>query len=317
MPLACQSLSSDKKEVAARATRARNAIPRRCADVPFMAPFALVTPATPEEAIARLRQGPEEEVAVLAGGTDLLFDIEAQRTRPRTVLSLRRLPWRTLEWSGATLTVGSTLPLRSLENDPDVRLRLPGLYHAVRAVGSVALRHRATLGGNLGRAAPASDLVPMLLALDAEVDLVGPQGERTVSVDRFVEGSRKTARGPAELIRSVRFPEARPSAYLWQRVRPFHDISHLAVAVALSPTDGRWRVAIAGFPPRPVRLPPVEAELDAPYPTDASVARAADLLARDAPIVADRRASEEYRRQLVRPLFARAVRAAVPSPRAP
>jgi CO/xanthine dehydrogenase FAD-binding subunit len=274
-----------------------------------VATYDLVAPTTPEEAFATLRSAGPGEVAVLAGGTDLLSDLDEGRVTPRHLISLRRLPWRTLAWDGPSLTVGSTLPLRTLENDPDLRARLPGLYTAVRAVGSVALRHRATLGGNLGRSAPASDLIPMLLALDAEVELVGPGGSRTLRVDRFVEGSRRTALGPTELIRAVRFPEARPSAYLLQRVRPFHDISHMAVAVAYSPSAGRWRVALAGFPPRPILVPPAQELLRGRRPSMADIESAAEALVRHAPIVADKRASEEYRRRLVRPLLERAVRA--------
>jgi CO/xanthine dehydrogenase FAD-binding subunit len=279
-----------------------------------MVDFDLVAPATPDEAIAVLHAGGPGEVFVLAGGTDLLFDLDEERAAPRRVLSLRRLPWATLDWNGPSLTIGSTLSLRALENDPDVRARLPGLYAAVRAVGSVALRHRATLGGNLGRSAPASDLVPMLLALDAEVDLIGPHGQRTLSVDQFVRGSRNTALGPGELIRSVRIAEPRPSAYLLQRVRPFHDISHMAVAVAYSRARARWRVAVSGFPPRPLLVPEAEAALGGPSPNEIALGRAAEAAARHAPIVADKRASEEYRRQIVRPLLVRAIRAAASAP---
>ncbi|MGC2205665.1 MAG: FAD binding domain-containing protein, partial [Thermoplasmata archaeon] len=222
-----------------------------------MSPFDLVVPSTVAEAIASLHVGDGAGVAILSGGTDLLLDIDDGRIAPSRVVSLRRLPWRTLDWVEGVLTVGSTLPLRSLEDDPDVRTRLPGLWQAVRAVGSVALRHRATLGGNLGRSAPASDLVPVLLALDAEVELVGPDGSRRLPVDRFVRASRRTALAPGELIRSVRIPEPRPSAYLWQRVRPANDISQVAVAVAFSPGSSRWSVAVGGVPPRPVLLPDV------------------------------------------------------------
>lgn len=274
-----------------------------------MADFELLAPRTPDEAVATLQAQAPGEAAILAGGTDLLFDLEGDRIRPRRVISLRRLPWCTLDWNGPTLTIGSTLSLRALELDPDVRRRMPGLYAAVRAVGNVALRHRATLGGNLGRAAAASDLIPVLLALDAEVDLLGPSGERTLSVDRFVRGSRQTALGPAELIRAVRIPEARPSAYLWQRVRPLHDISHLAIAVAYSPTGHRWRVAVAGFPPRPLLIASAEAALGTARPDERAVALAAEAIRNEAPIAADLRASEAYRRRLVHPLLARAVAA--------
>ena len=281
-----------------------------------MAPsFTLVTPTSVETAIAELATGAPGEVLVLSGGTDLLFDLDGPRVAPRRVLSLRRLPWKTLDWNGPVLTVGSTLPLRALEQDPDVATRHPGLLEAVRAVGGVPLRHRATLGGNLGRAAPVSDLLPVLLALDAEVDLVGPNGTRALSVDRFLVGSRKTALVPGELIRSVRFPEPRPSAYLWQRVRPEHDISQIAVAAALSPSDGHWRLAAGGIPPRAVRLPEAEAMLTSKTPSAAELRAAAEHAGEKLPIAADRRASEEYRRHLASTLLERAVREVIESQR--
>jgi len=279
-----------------------------------MSSFTLVSPATVEAALAELRTGAPGEVAVLAGGTDLAFDLDRAGATPRRVLSLRKLPWRTLDWNGPVLTVGSTLPLRSLERDPEVARRHPGLVQAVRAVGGVPLRHRATLGGNLGRAAPASDLLPVLLVLDAEAELVGPVGSRWLAVDRFLVGSRRTALEPAELIRAVRFPEPRPSSYLWQRVRPANDISQIAVAAAFSPSDQHWRLAVGGIPPRSVRFADAEEALRSPDPTQAELREAAERAARHVAITTDRRASEEYRRRVVGVLLERAVRAAATSP---
>jgi aerobic carbon-monoxide dehydrogenase medium subunit len=244
---------------------------------------------------------------VIAGGTDLLLDLDDGRLAPARVVSLRRLPWRTLDWNSDALTVGSTLPLRTLEEDPELPRRLPALYQAVRAVGGVALRHRATLGGNVVRSAPASDLVPVLLALDAEVDIVGPSGDRRVPIDRFVRASRQVDLAPGELVRSVRFPEPRPSAYLWQRVRPANDISQVAVALAFSPRQREWRVAVGGVSPRPTLLPEPARALGDGRPSAESVARAARRVAEDAPFVTDRRATEAFRRHLVGTLLARAV----------
>jgi aerobic carbon-monoxide dehydrogenase medium subunit len=275
--------------------------------------FELRTPATVDEAIADLRAEDGTNVAVLAGGTDLLLDIDDGRTAPVRVISLRRLPWKSLDWVGDSLTVGSTLPLRSLEDDPELRRRIPGLWQAVHAVGSVALRHRATLGGNLGRSAPASDLVPMLLALDAEVDLVGPGGARRVSVDAFVRASRRTALGKDELIRAVRIPEARPSAYLWQRVRPANDISQIAVAAAYSPSARRWTLAAGGMPPRPVLLREVARALGSGVPPESALREAAHRAMLDVSITTDQRASAEYRRRLVGTLLERAVRSVAAS----
>ncbi len=270
-----------------------------------MAAFDLVTPRSADEAVAALRAMPAGEAAVLAGGTDLMIDLDEGRTAPRRLVSLRHLPWRTVAWGPSSVAIGSTLSLRELERDPALARRLPGLYEAVRAVGGPALRARATLGGNLGRAAPVSDLIPILLALDAEVDLIGPDGERSVPVDRFIHASRATDLRRAELIRTIRIPELRPCAYAWQRVRPVNDISQVSVAVARSPGDGRWHVAIGGVAPRSVRVPEVEAAIRATTP--AALAGPADRLARHPALVGDKRASDEYRRRLVATLFVRAV----------
>ncbi len=276
-----------------------------------MPPFELVTPTSVDEALATLRSSSPGEVAVLAGGTDLLMDIDHGRVTPRKVLSLRLLPWKSLEWSGEGLTIGSTLPLRDLESDPMLSERIPGLWQAVRAVGGVALRHRATLGGNVVRSAPASDLLPILLALDAEVEIVGPKGSRRVELDRFLESSRRPKLESAELLRSVHIPEARPSIYLWQRVRPVNDISQVGVAVARSPSTDRWQIAVGDVVPRPVRVRDAEAVLGTGEPTPEAVRQAAELASSQSPFTTDRRGTETYRRRVVGALVARSVSALI------
>ncbi len=276
-----------------------------------MPPFELVAPASEGEALEELARAAPGTVAVVAGGTDLLIDLDDLRLSPRRVLSLRRLPWRSHAWGDGGLTVGATEPLRQLEADPLVARRLPALAQAIAAVGSPALRRQATVGGNLGRAAPASDLLPVLLALDAEVELLGPEGARRLAVDAFLRASRETALRPGELIRSVRIPEGRPaSAYLWQRVRPANDISQVGVAVALGSADPRWRVALGGVPPRPVLSPRAARELRGPNPTASEIAAAGERLAAEPALVGDRRATDEHRRRLAAVLLARAVAAA-------
>ncbi len=272
-----------------------------------MAHFELLSPSTEPEAFAALRSGPSGTVAVIAGGTDLLLDIDQGRQSPQTVVSLRRMPWQRHAWEGGALRVGSSAPLRTLELDRTVSERLPALAEAIAAVGGPALRRRATLGGNLGRAAPASDLLPALLVLDAEVDLVREGGSRSVSVDRFLKASRRTELATGELIRSVVFPERRPSAYLWQRVRPANDISQVAVAVAYSPSLTAWRVALGGIPPRPLLVDAAARLLSGPKPDPSAVAQASTELAAHPALVSDRRATEEYRRSLVGVLLRRAI----------
>jgi CO/xanthine dehydrogenase FAD-binding subunit len=272
-----------------------------------MAEFDLLVPETVDAALAALHATPAEATVVLAGGTDLLLDLDEGRITARRVVSLRKLPWRDLAWEDGRLRIGSTLPLSELDDDARLRREIPGLWQAVHAVGGVALRHRATIGGNLARAAPASDLLPILLALDASVELVGMPGKRTVPLESFLRASRSTSLGPGELIRSVEIPEARPSEYLWQRVRPANDISQVGVAVARSRTAPYWRIALGGITPRTMRIEEAEQALPA-RPSDEAIEVAANHAAARAPFATDKRASEEYRRLLVRTLVARAVR---------
>ncbi|MGA7861707.1 MAG: FAD binding domain-containing protein [Thermoplasmata archaeon] len=269
--------------------------------------FQLVRPSTPGEAIRLLSRSAVGEIAVLAGGTDLLFDLDQARIAPTQVLSLRKLPWRYFRWEGNSLVVGSTLPLRALELDPHVQSRLPGLWEAIRDVGSPALRSRATLGGNLGRCSPASDLIPILLALDARVRIVGPSGVREHPVDIVLQESRRTSLGPAELIESVILPASAPSTYLWQRVQPVNDISQVGVAAAFLPEGPHWRIALGGLQPRARRLSEAEAMLRSARPTHLEMELAAQEAARRAEFVSDKRATESYRRRLVSVLVRRAI----------
>jgi len=280
-----------------------------------MAPVEMVTPATEAEALAELRRGPPEEVAIVAGGTDLILDLEERRLSPRRLLSLRRLPWHDHRWDDGRLTIGSAEPLASLEADPEVGRQYPALAQAIAAVGGPALRRQATVGGNLGRSAPASDLTPVLLVLDAEAELLGPAGARALPVDRFLRASRETTLEAHELIRSVRLPEPRPSsAYLWQRVRPANDISQVGVAAAYGAADRRWRLSLGGAPPRPVLVPEAAAELHGPRPKPAEVEAAALALSSHPALVSDRRASDEHRRRIASVLCLRALEAAVDRP---
>jgi CO/xanthine dehydrogenase FAD-binding subunit len=273
--------------------------------------FSLVRPATVEEALRALAEPGVGAAVPLAGGTDLLLDIEDGHLAPKRVVSLDRLPWKTLAWEGPVVRVGATLPLARLAADPTVRRRTPALAEAVDAVGSLALRHRATLGGNLGRAGPASDLLPILLASEAKVRLVSGTGRRELALSAFLRGSRTTDLRPGELIESVAVPEAPVSSYVWQRVRPANDVSQVGVAVARVGLGGPWRLSLGGIMPVPRRVPEAESALGSASPSPEEVAAAADAAATHAPFATDKRASEAYRRRLVAVLVRRAVERAL------
>jgi CO/xanthine dehydrogenase FAD-binding subunit len=276
--------------------------------------FALKAPTSAAEALRLMQPRAGSRVAAMAGGTDLLNDIDDGRLQPDVVVSLRSLPWATIHWSPTRLVIGATLPLRTLETDEKLRKRLPGLWQSVRAVGGVALRHRATLGGNLGRASPASDLIPILLALEATVQLASAKETRELPAAEFVRGSRQTALRSGELIQSVSLPSAAPSEYVWQRVRPANDISQVGVAVVRGSKTPYWRIALGGGWPAPQRLPSAEGLLTGRVPTEVEVELAAQEAARASPFLTDKRATESYRRRLVTTLVRRAIRSVLAQP---
>lgn len=270
--------------------------------------FELVRPTRVEEALRLLSDGPPGSTMALAGGTDLVNAVEGGRKAPVRVVSLAKLPWRHLERRGSVLAIGSLLPLRDLELDASVRREAPLLVEACRDVGSVQLRHRATLGGNLGRAAATSDLIPPLLALEASVVVVGLGGERTLPLDGFALGSWTTVMAEGELIKEVLVPLPARGRYLWQRVRPSNDISQVGIAVAPPRSPGAgWHLAAGGVEPSPQRLRAAEGHLRSDRPTPSEIKAASEAASAEVAFRTDPRASETYRRHLLGVLLRRAV----------
>jgi CO/xanthine dehydrogenase FAD-binding subunit len=182
----------------------------------------VLVPTRLDDALAVLAGDPS--LTVLAGGTDLMVDVNYGRRRPDGVLSLRRVPelhrWR-VDGGGheAQVVLGAATTYATLL-DPALASLLPALAEAARTVGSPQIRNTGTIGGNLGTASPAGDTLPVLVALDATVELASATGRRTLPVADFVVGPKQTALAPGELVASVRVPVARgPQEFLKVGVR--------------------------------------------------------------------------------------------------
>ena len=142
----------------------------------------------------------QPDATVLAGGTDLMVEINRGLRRPRHVVGVAQVPelrrWsvgadRVVVGSGVTYTEMMTTALADAA---------PALAQAARTVGSPPIRNAGTLGGNLGTASPAGDTLPVLAALNAEIVVTGPDGERRMGLDDFVVGVKQTSLRPGELI---------------------------------------------------------------------------------------------------------------------
>jgi len=212
--------------------------------------------------------------------------------------------------------IGALITPADLEASESVRSLRPELLDAVGVFGSPQVRRRATVGGSLCTAASCGDLAPILVVLDAKVELEGPRGRRELSLEGFFDDHRSTRLEPGEILVKVILPAVslgEGAAYRAFGLRAENFITVAGVAAFLRMEEGfctQARVALGAVAPMPVLVPGVEeclvgAEVGETVIRD--VARAARAAA--API-SDLRASAEHRRELVEVLCIRALRTA-------
>jgi CO/xanthine dehydrogenase FAD-binding subunit len=247
-------------------------------------------------------KGAEPEARPIAGGTDLMVELNFDRSRPSAILDLTRVPELT-EWGqeDGRLRIGAGVTYtRLIEELGD---RLPGLAMASRTVGSPQIRNRGTVGGNLGTASPAGDGLPPLYVADAEVEVASTRGTRRMPVADFVTGPKRNALAADELIAAfVVAPADGPEQFAKVGTRNAMVIAVCSLALRVS--GGRVAVCVGSAGPTPLRAREAEtfaaAEL-APgaRPSDAVLARFGQLVARAAQPVDDVRGTAAYRRHAV------------------
>jgi len=258
-------------------------------------------PVTWEEALAMKAADPE--AVPIAGGTDLMVEINLDHRRPETVIDLT--PIRELtEWGmdDGRLRIGAGVSYTRLIDE--LGDRLPGLAIASRTVGSPQIRNRGTVGGNLGTASPAGDAHPPLLAADAEVELVSTAGSRRVPVRDFFMGPKRNAMRKDELIAAfVVEPAQGPQQFSKVGTRNAMVIAVCSFALALDPARRRIGTGIGSAGPTPLRAVEAESfiqgELDwegRRPPSEATLNRFGELVAAASKPIDDVRGTAAYRR---------------------
>ncbi len=211
---------------------------------------------------------------------------------------------------------------RELELHSGVRAGYLALAESGALVGSVQVRNLATIGGNVCNAAPSADMVPPLLALDAEAVIAGPKGQRRVPLTSFFLGVRRTVLGPDELLLEIVAPPPGPRSgghYLRHTPRRELDIAVVGVASQLTLSNGvcgKARIALAAVAPVPLRATAAEEALEGQPVTPSLIERAAELAVQAARPISDQRGSVEFRRHLVRVLTRRTLTTALERARA-
>jgi CO/xanthine dehydrogenase FAD-binding subunit len=243
------------------------------------------------------------EAVPIAGGTDVMVELNLDHNRPAAFIDLTRVRELT-EWGmdGGLLRIGAGVTYTRLVDE--VGERLPGLAIASRTVGSPQIRNRGTVGGNLGTSSPAGDAHPPLLASDAQVELASTAGVRRVPVREFFTGPKRNAMKKDELISAFLVePAPGPQQFAKVGTRNAMVIAVCSFALAVDPARRTVGTGIGSAGPTPLRAVEAErflqGELDWEHrkaPTEATLQRFGELVAAAAKPIDDVRGTAAYRR---------------------
>jgi CO/xanthine dehydrogenase FAD-binding subunit len=284
---------------------------------PGLPGFDYVRASAPEEVVRMLGEH-GEAARLLMGGTDLFVRMRDGVLRPQMVIDVKGLPgMQDVSYDAQIgLTVGAAVTMNRLARHPDVLAHYPLLAESANSVASYQLRNRATLGGNLCNASPAADLAPATLALEAQIVLYGPDGERTVPARAFFLGPGRTTQGPTEYVTAIHYPVPPVGCAGTFRKLGRNRIGDLAlVSVAVlgypdcAPWGYRFRVALGAVAPVPLRATEAEEVLAAQPPGEDGFHLAAEKAMQAASPIDDVRSGADYRRAMVHNLTLRGLRA--------
>jgi carbon-monoxide dehydrogenase medium subunit len=258
------------------------------------------------------------EAHVLAGGTDLLFDIDAEVRRAQHVISVQDLAdLRQIRATGEGLSIGAACTARDVQDSELVREHFPELAEIVYEFASPQVRNRATVAGNICSGVPCSDFPVILISLDASVELQSGRGSRAVKLVEFFTGPRETVRESDEILTHILIPEKKPGsgvAYLKFQRRASNSLSVASVGACVTLVEGTCseaRIVLGAVAPIPLLAQRASASLTGEAVTSETIARAAAIARDESMPITDVRGSVDFRRDLVQVLTRRALQRAV------
>lgn len=273
---------------------------------------------TIDEALALIGET-AEEARFLAGGHSLIPLMKLRFSQPDRLVDIMHVPGLAGIWErNGQVGIGATTRYVELERSRILQDVLPVVAEAAGEIGDPQVRHRGTIGGSLAHADPAADLPAVMVALDAFLDIVGPQGRRRVQAEDFFQGFFTVDLAEGELITEMRMLPRRTAAYakLHQKASHFALVG-VAAALEIEAEDGAGgvcrgaRVAVTGLSTHAQRLRGVEASLIGERLEEEAIRTAAERAPEGMEeINDDLHGSAEYRREMAKVFAARAIRRA-------
>lgn len=282
--------------------------------------FEYLSPKSIKEALSLLaKHGPKAKL--IAGGTDLISEMRWGEWRPQYVLGLSQIPGLDeIQFDKSTgLRMGAGCTIGEIERSKVIKENYPLMAQAASVLGSMEIRNRATVGGNLCTAAPSADMPPSLLVHGAKAVIATQKGEKLLALQDFFTGPKKTILNHDELLVRLEMPPMEPNSageYIKFGRRNAMEIAMIGVAALITLEDGKntckaARLAYATAAPTPIRSREAEKLLTGKKLSEEIIDRAAETASNEASPRTSWRTTEEYRRDLIRVLTRRAIQKAL------
>jgi carbon-monoxide dehydrogenase medium subunit len=282
------------------------------------APLAkeILEPATVAEAVDLLKEK-SNSACLIAGGTDLLPWLKDGVLAPDCLIDIAGLPLNYIKGSPAKgFKIGAATTMKEIRISGPIKRGLPVLAAAAAQVGGSQTQELATIGGNLCTASPAGNLVTVLLALEAEVKLLGPDGERVVPLREFFRGPKETVIEDSEIMTEVvipPLPRRYGADYIKFTLRREMDIALVGVAVMIVPEGtkvGKIRIALGAVGPVAFLAQAAQKILEGNKYSAKTVEEAVKAAVDRCSFISDVRANAQYRREVTAVLLRRAIASA-------
>jgi len=284
-----------------------------------MKDFEYYAPPSLQDAVS-LKDKFKDAARFLAGGTDLVVQMKNDRVNPSVLIDIKRIPeLNRLEWKDGQLFIGAAVPLSKIINYAPIKQHFGVLHQACSSIGSLQLRNRGTMGGNICNAAPSADSAPALLCLGSKAVLNGFGGTRRVPLENFFSGPGQTLILSDEVLIGIEVPDPPPRSYGHYMKHIPRQCMDIAVASAASflvfnstdNTCSEARIALGAVAPVPIRVPEAENLLKGNKPlTSEIIESAAEKAAKCANPISDVRSSASYRLELIKVLVSRTLKMA-------
>jgi carbon-monoxide dehydrogenase medium subunit len=249
-----------------------------------------------------------EDAKILAGGHSLLPAMKLRLARPQALVDLGRVPeLKEIRQDGAELVIGAMATHQAIEDSELLRNKCPLLPEIAAVIGDAQVRNRGTIGGSIVHADPAADWPAAIVALDAQMEVLGPEGSRTIPASEFFVEMMQSAVQPNEILTSIRVrPTASSVAYV-KFAQKASGFAIVGVAAIIDSDQRQVRLGITGAATKAFRAAAAEEVLDGKSLTPDNIRQAVEKADGGVETLNDIHASAEYRAHLIRVNTRRAI----------